>query len=295
MQLKYVFGIILVFLMVTQNASAFLPLQQGTIIINNQYNSSKQGSYNTTQANNANVNTGGFKLNFINSTNSTFHIVNSPLKNQVNITAFSSNGGSSGVSSLNALTGALTIACISGNTTCTTSGGNTITINTAWNIVTTGLAAQIITKQLTLNNLILGGQASGGNNNFIGLNNLNATKVFQGSKQVIDTLTGTGGTSITGSGNSRTITSQAYQNNTGQNLTPGLGIYNGMNGSALKFRGVVCGSGMACSINATSLRINATSTSSSNSTIPDSIVVYPYSTLITDYTTPIAATASSSK
>lgn len=106
------------------------------------------GSYNTTQANNVNINSGGYKINFINGTGATVYLQNSGSGNQVNVTV-SATGTSSGVSSLNALTGALTIACVSGNTTCTTSGGNTITVNTAYNVVVTNGAAQTITKGIT--------------------------------------------------------------------------------------------------------------------------------------------------
>lgn len=115
-----------------------------------------QGTYNKTLANNEIINSGGNRLNFINGTNNPVSLVNDPSRNQINIT-ISSTGGTSGVTSLNALTGALSIACISGNTTCTTSGGNTITINTAYNIATLNLN-EIFSGITTMNNLKLGGQ-----------------------------------------------------------------------------------------------------------------------------------------
>lgn len=119
---------------------------------------SNHGTYNQTYANNVLVNSGGHRFNFLNGTNSTIDVVNDPTRNQVNITISSTGGsGTSGVSSLNALTGALTIACVAGNTTCTTSGGNTITINTAYNIATLNLN-EIFSGITTMNNLKLGGQ-----------------------------------------------------------------------------------------------------------------------------------------
>ena len=110
--------------------------------------SQASGTYNTTQANNVNINSGGYKINFINGTGATVNLKNSGSGNQVNVTV-SATGTASGVTSLNALTGALTIACVSGNTTCTTSGGNTITVNTAYNVVMTNGATQIISKNVT--------------------------------------------------------------------------------------------------------------------------------------------------
>ncbi len=174
-------------------------------ITNTQAVNSHAGTYNQTYANNVLINSGGHRYNFINSTGNPVNVVNDPTRDQVNVT-ISSSGGAAGVSSLNALAGALTIAAVPGNTTVTTSGGNTITINTAYNIVTTGLSAQVITKGLTLNALTLGGNAAGGNKNFTGLADVNGTRFFQNGKQVLDTLVQGSGISITGSGNSRTIT-----------------------------------------------------------------------------------------
>lgn len=125
------------------------------------------GTYNQTYANNVLVNSGGHRLNFLNGTNSTINLVNDPTRNQINITVSSTGGGGggSGVSSLNALTGALTIACVAGNTTCTTAGGNTITINTAYNIATLNLN-EIFSGITTMNNLKLGGQMNINNKSF---------------------------------------------------------------------------------------------------------------------------------
>lgn len=120
--------------------------------------STTKGTYNQTYANNVLVNSLGNRINFLNGTNSTVNVVDDPTRNQVNVTISSTGGsGTSGVSSLNALTGALTIACVAGNTTCTTSGGNTITINTAYNIATLNLN-EIFSGITTMNNLKLGGQ-----------------------------------------------------------------------------------------------------------------------------------------
>src|SRR6185312_12054946 len=128
--------------------------------------SNTQGTYNQTYANNVLINSLGNRINFLNGTNSTVNVVDDPTRNQVNVTISSTGGsGSSGVSSLNALTGALTIACVAGNTTCTTSGGNTITINTAYNIATLNLN-EIFSGITTMNNLKLGGQMNINNNSF---------------------------------------------------------------------------------------------------------------------------------
>jgi len=139
-----------------------------TVTITNTGSSSSttKGTYNQTYANNVLVNSLGNRINFLNGTNSTVNVVDDPTRNQVNVTISSTGGsGSSGVSSLNALTGALTIACVAGNTTCTTSGGNTITINTAYNIATLNLN-EIFSGITTMNNLKLGGQMNINNNSF---------------------------------------------------------------------------------------------------------------------------------
>ena len=257
---KAILASILILSLFSQSAFAFLPLGADNIIIQNiQTTSTKQGTYNKTLANNTIINSGGIGWNLLNGSGNPIHAVNDPTRNQINITI--SSTGSAGVTSLNALNGALTIACVSGNTTCTTSGGNTITINTAYNVVTTGLASQEITKQLTLDNLVLGGNANGNNKHFTGINNLNATKVFQNGNQVIDSLSAGTAIGLSGSGNSRTvknigvvsvavigsgstsantgnitITTKTYQNNTGSNLgTSGTGVYSSMSGSVLQF------------------------------------------------------------
>lgn len=163
MRIKLLVCLLSISLLASHDAFAFLPLSPGTIIIQQitSTGGSKQGTYNTTLANNAVINQGGYKLNFINGTGNPINVKNST-NGMVNVTIGLT--GSMGVTSLNALTGALTISCVSGNTTCTSSGGNTITVNTAYNIVTTGLAAQTISKQLTINNLILGGDENVGSN-----------------------------------------------------------------------------------------------------------------------------------
>lgn len=118
---------------------------------------------------------------------------------------FNGVNSTNAVTSVNALSGAITIAGVAGNTTATTVG-QTITINTAYNIVTTGLVAQTITKQLTLNNLVLGGNANGNSNSFTSLNEVNATKFFQNGNQVVDTLQATSPITVSPShGNSITV------------------------------------------------------------------------------------------
>ncbi len=205
---------IVIFILSIPTANAFLPLEGGNIIIQTTTVNGKQGTYNQTQANNVTINSGGYKINFINGTGATINVKNSNAGKQVNVTI--SAGAGSGVSSLNSLTGALTIACVSGNTTCTTSGGNTITINTAWNVVTTGLSAQTITKQITLNNLVLGGQM-----------NLAGNTILNTGIITVPTTTGT---------LAETSQLRTYQNNTGSNLgTSGIGPYSGMSGSVLQF------------------------------------------------------------
>lgn len=161
---KLILIIPILLLVVSQNASAFLPLTPGTIIIQNQntYTSSNQGTYNKTLANNVLVNSQGNRINFINSTNNPIHVVNDPTRNQVNITIADTTGAGA-VTSVNALTGALNIVGVAGNTT-VTSAVTTITVNTAYNVVTTGLSPQTITKALTLNQLILGGDEDVGSN-----------------------------------------------------------------------------------------------------------------------------------
>src|SRR6185312_870155 len=162
------------------------------------------GTYNKTLANNVVVNSGGYRINYINGTNNPVTVVNDPTRSQVNVT-ISSTGSGGGVTSLNALTGALAIACVTGNTTCSSNGINIITINTAWNIVTTGLSAQTITKALTLNSLILGGNADGNSKNFTSLSDTNSTRFFQGTSRVIDTITGSAPIQAVKSGGSYTV------------------------------------------------------------------------------------------
>lgn len=116
-----------------------------------------QGTYNKTLANNSIINSGGSRINFINGTNNPLSLVNDPTRDQINVTISSIGTGGSGVTSLNALTGALAIACVTGNTTCTSNGLNTITVNTAYNIATLNLN-EIFSGNTTLNNLKLGGQ-----------------------------------------------------------------------------------------------------------------------------------------
>lgn len=183
MKYRIILTLVIISLLFTNQAFAFFPLQPGTIIIQNvqsSTNSSKQGTINQTLANNVVINTGGYKLNFINGSGNPVNILNSNGGKEINVTISSSGGPGGGVTSLNALSGALNIACVSGNTTCSTSGGNTITINTAWNVVTTGLSPQTITKQLTLNSLILGGQM-----------NLNGQTVLNTGTITFPTATGT--------------------------------------------------------------------------------------------------------
>src|SRR6185437_5420859 len=137
-----------------------------TITVVGATQNTNHGTYNQTYANNVLVNSGGNRYNFLNGTNSTVNVVDDPTRNQVNVTISSTGGsGSSGVSSLNALTGALTISCVAGNTTCTTSGGNTITINTAYNIATLNLN-EIFSGITTFNSAKLGGQFNLNNQNF---------------------------------------------------------------------------------------------------------------------------------
>lgn len=161
-----------------------------------------QGTYNQTLANGVIINSGGFKINFINGTGSPILVKNAG--NQVNVTI--SNTGSSGINSINSQTGpAYNINCQTGNITCTNST-NKIVIGFGINPVIINGSPQTVTKALTLDQLLLGGNANGGNFNFTNLNNVNATKFYQNTKQVIDTLNSGSGISITGSGNSRTIT-----------------------------------------------------------------------------------------
>src|SRR5574340_588226 len=82
--------------------------QNGThtvTITNTQVANTNQGTYNKTLANNNVINSGGNRINFLNGTNNPVTVTNDPTRNQVNVT-ISSTGSGSGVTSLNALTGA---------------------------------------------------------------------------------------------------------------------------------------------------------------------------------------------
>src|SRR5690349_3392363 len=122
MKYKLILSSFLILIISTNSASAFLPLGQDNLIIQNifQNTGSKHGTYNQTLANNGVINSGCYKLNFINGTGNPVNVKNST-NGRVNVTI--SAGAGAGVTSLNALNGALTIACVSGNTTCTSSGG----------------------------------------------------------------------------------------------------------------------------------------------------------------------------
>ena len=183
------------------------------------------------------------------------------------------------------------------------------------NIILTNGTAQIITKPLTLVQGILGGDLNVGSNSLVNGGHKSTLPLTSG------TLCQTNGTcgQVTinaNTGNTFTIQNVTINGNDGQkvtitnvtdtntaqglNLTSthgyGIGVFTGRhNATQLMFKTLTCGGIISCSANSTNVKINATSSSSSNSTIPDSIVVYPYSTTLTDYTTPLSATASSNK
>lgn len=76
------------------------------------------GTYNTTQANNVNKNTGGYKLNFINGTGCTVNVLNSKSSTQVNVTiACTGSGGTiTGSGSANQMTYWTSGSAIAGTT-----------------------------------------------------------------------------------------------------------------------------------------------------------------------------------
>lgn len=104
-----------------------------TLTISNSALSSIQGTYNTTQANNALINSGGYKINFINGSGATVHVQNSKSGTQVNVTV-SSTGSGGTITSINSQAGpAVNIVGQTGNITITNST-NQIKINTGQNI-----------------------------------------------------------------------------------------------------------------------------------------------------------------
>lgn len=124
---------------------------------------------------------------------------------------------------INGVSGIVNIGGVTGNTTASTVG-NTISINTAWNIVTTGLQAQTITKQLTVNNLWLGGQMNLQANTF--LVNTHTASWPQSNSGTVLYSNGTGSslsgipTSITGTSGNITASAStgAITLNTGNNI-----------------------------------------------------------------------------
>jgi len=112
------------------------------LIISSTITQGGSGTYNTTQANNANINSGGAKINFINGTGNPIRVVNSQGKNQVNVTI--SNSGTSGITSVNSQNGP-TITIQGGGSTTVTTTTNTVTVtgktyqnNTGQNLGTHG-------------------------------------------------------------------------------------------------------------------------------------------------------------
>lgn len=95
------------------------------------------GTYNTTQANNVNINTGGAKINFINGTGCNVNVKDSHSSTQVNVTITCTGSGG-------------TVTSVSGTLgNITSTGGNTPVINTGSNVVVTGGATQVISKNIT--------------------------------------------------------------------------------------------------------------------------------------------------
>ena len=106
-----------------------------TLTITNSALSTIQGTYNITQANNVNVNSGGNKINFINGSGSTVHVENSGSGSQVNVT-ISSTGSGGTITSINGQTGPpINIIRTFDNITITNSS-NTIKINLGNNVPT---------------------------------------------------------------------------------------------------------------------------------------------------------------
>lgn len=153
------------------------------------------GTYNQTLANNVVINSGGSKINFINGTGNPIHVINSG--NKVNVTISSSSNGTgaifdsivcsannfinaynnvthlancalptaTGVTSLNFTTnGDFDFRFIPKNMSFVQLIGQVFTFQMKNNVVLTNESAQTITKQLTVNQLVLGGDQNVGSN-----------------------------------------------------------------------------------------------------------------------------------
>ncbi len=104
-----------------------------TLTISNSALSTIQGTYNTTQANNANINVGGNKLNFINGTGCIVNVKDSHSSTQANVT-ISCTGSGGTITSINSEVGpAIVIHGSTGNITVTNTT-NTLQINTGSDI-----------------------------------------------------------------------------------------------------------------------------------------------------------------
>lgn len=179
--------------------------------------SANQGTYNTTQANNVNINVGGSKINFINGTNGQVNVINSPGKNQVNITIGSTTP--TGITSINSQTGpAITIKGAHG--TSVTSSANTITVNstiyqnnTGANLGTsgTGVFSSMSGSVLQFLKLISGNSnlvlSSNSTNIIFTLNNVLNSAIIRinGNMSANQTIATTTPITITDSGSTHTI------------------------------------------------------------------------------------------
>ena len=106
--------------------------------------STHQGTYNTTLANNVIKDNAGFKINFINGTNSPVNLVDDSVRKQINITI----GVPSGAGGVSSITGT------AHNVTASSSTG-AVTLNTGDNVVVTGGSAQTISKEITHTQYVL--------------------------------------------------------------------------------------------------------------------------------------------
>lgn len=123
-----------------------------------------------------------------------------------------------GVTSVNSIVGAVTIAGTSGNITIN-NAGSTVTANTGVNIPQLASAETFSGNPVTINHLKLGGAVNGNSQNVTSVNQMNATGFYQGTKQVLDTITGTSPITAVKSGSGVTVACATCSTTTNANIT----------------------------------------------------------------------------